>query len=67
MSHFGKVSKTFEFLRVFRAEHPSKSLRVAEKNKENVEANCTALASQPSFWFSVTQWLFGPEKNSFHY
>ena len=37
MSRSDKVSRTFEFLRVFRA---------AEKNKEKVEANCTGFSAE---------------------
>ena len=37
MSRSGKVSRTFEFLRVFGA---------AEKNKEKVEANCTGFSAE---------------------
>ena len=42
MSRFGKVSRTFEFLRLFGAAE--KSQGAAEKNKEKVEANCTVLS-----------------------
>ena len=37
MSRSGKVSRTFEFLCVFGA---------AEKNKQNVEANCTGFSAE---------------------
>ena len=37
MSRSGKVSRTFEFLRVF---------GVVEKNKEKVEANCTCFSAE---------------------
>ena len=37
MSRSRKVSRTFEFLRVFGA---------AEKNKEKVEANCTGFSAE---------------------
>ena len=37
MSRSGKVSSSFEFLRVFGA---------AEKNKEKVEANCTGFSAE---------------------
>ena len=55
MSRSGKVSRTFDFLRVFGAaeKKPSKSLRAAEKcqgaaekNKEKIEANCTGFSAE---------------------
>ena len=50
MSRSSKVSRTFEFLRVFGAgENPSKSLRAAEKIKEEVKLTAMVL------WFSVSQ------------
>ena len=44
MSRSSKVSRTFEFLRVFGAAEKIQAKvfkRAAEKNKEKVEANCT--------------------------
>ena len=42
MSCSGKVSRTFEFLRVFGAAE--KSLRAAEESKEKVESNYTGFS-----------------------
>ena len=52
MSCFGKVSRTFEFLRLFGAAEKiqAKVQGAAEKNKEKVEANW--LLSRV-LWFSV--------------
>ena len=48
MSHSGKVSRKFEFLRVFGAakEKSRKNIGAAEKNKEKVEANCTGFSAE---------------------
>ena len=44
MSCSGKVSRTFEFFRVYRAAE--KSQEAAEKNEEKVEVNCTCFSAQ---------------------
>jgi hypothetical protein len=44
MSRSTKVSRTFEFLRIFGATE--KSQGAAEKNKEKVEANCTGFSAE---------------------
>ena len=48
MSCFGKVSRTFEFLRLFGAAEKiqAKVQGAAEKNKEKVEANCTGFSAE---------------------
>ena len=65
MSHSGKVSRTFELIRIFRAAEKiqAKSLRaaekrqgVAEKNKEKVEANSTG--SSADFFGSQSVEMF---------
>ena len=43
MSCSGKVSRTFEFFRVYRAAE--KSQGAAEKNEEKVEVNCTCFSA----------------------
>ena len=44
MSRSSKVSRTFEFLRIFGATE--KSQGAAEKNKEKVEANCAGFSAE---------------------
>ena len=44
MSRSSKVSRTFEFLRIFGATE--KSQGAPEKNKEKVEANCTGFSAE---------------------
>ena len=55
MSRSGKVSRTFEFFRVFGA---------AEKSQEKVEANCSGFSAE-FFGFQSVEMLFCQEnKNS---
>ena len=65
MSCSGKVSKTFEFLRVFgAAEKIQASLRAAEKSKEKVEANCTGFSAEFFGSQSVEMFCFARKTNN---
>ena len=59
MSCSSKVSRTFEYLCIFRADEKiqAKWLRAAEKNKEKVEANCTGFSAKLSS-LVLGQWKF---------
>ena len=48
MSRSGKMLKTFEFLRVFKAAEKiqAKVLRAAEKNKDKAEVNYTGFSAE---------------------